>query len=120
MTEKVASPRWFIIVHRERRELYSDLRRNFKPDKRVQVILDRRWAERRAESESVDSDRRRHPRRKLLTARETDLWETAGFRLYYGDEEIRVYEKAPGRPTKGRMSGGKRVTTRRGRPKSGR
>ena len=39
MTGKGVSARWLIIVQSDRRELYSDLRRNFKPDKRVDVIL---------------------------------------------------------------------------------
>lgn len=119
MTGDGVSARWLIIVQSDRRELYSDLRRNFKPDKRVDVILDRRRAERRLGDGPVDSDRRRHPRRRPLTAQQIDLWETAGFRLYYRDEEMQVYEKMPRKPAKVRRPGSRKVRARPGPSKSG-
>jgi hypothetical protein len=111
VTEKTQLPRWLIIVQQERRELYADLRRNFQPDERVEVILDRRGAERRAEGLPVEADRRRQHRRRPLTAPERDLWDTAGFRLYYRDEDIDVYERPSGKPKKRRTPGKKRVRT---------
>lgn len=117
MTAKVLVPRWFIIVHHERPELYKDLRRNFEGDGRVRVILDRRRAERRAEGQPVDAGRRRQPRRKPLKRHEQDLWETAGFRLYYRNEDMRVYE-ASGKPPR---RGGRRTNKESGsRPRPAR
>jgi len=92
MTREVPFPRWLIVVRRDKRDLYSNLRQSFEPDARVEVILDRRRADRRAERGLVEADRRRQQRRKPLTTRELDIWENLGFRLFYKDEDIRVYE----------------------------
>jgi|RhiMetdeSRZDD1v2_1073273.scaffolds.fasta_scaffold156355_2 hypothetical protein len=119
MTGKGVSARWLIIVQSDRRDLYSDLRRNFKPDKRVDVILDRRRGERRLEDGPVASDRRRQPRRRPLTADQFDLWETVGFRLYYRDEEMRVYEKTRKKPVNRRTPRIRKVRARLGPSGSG-
>jgi hypothetical protein len=112
VTDRAQLPRWLIIVQQGRRELYADLRRNFQSDERVEVILDRRRAERRAEDMPVDADQRRLPRRRPLTVPERDLWDTAGFRLYYRDEDIDVYERPSTKPKKRRTPGRKRVRTK--------
>jgi hypothetical protein len=95
MTRKVPFPRWLIVVQRDKRDLYSNLRQSFEADGRVEVILDRRQADRRAEGGPVGAERRRQQRRKALTAREVDIWQNLGFRLYYQDEDMKVYEAEP-------------------------
>jgi CheY-like chemotaxis protein len=85
-------PRWLIIVQRDRPHLYRDLHQSFAADGRVQVILDRRQDDRRREVAGVGPDRRRRQRRTGLTARDAELWEHLGLRLFYRDEDMRVYE----------------------------
>jgi hypothetical protein len=86
-------PRWLIVVRRDKGELYEDLRRNFKGDGRVRVILDRRERTRRTSTGPMETERRRSDRRKPVPVRETTLWEDAGFRLFHRDEDMQVYER---------------------------
>jgi hypothetical protein len=86
-------PRWLIVVRRDRRDLYEDLRRNFDGDGRVRVLLDRRERIRREARVPVGTERRRSDRRETPGTRDVSMWEDAGFRLYYRGEEMRVYER---------------------------
>ena len=86
-------PRWVIVVRRDKSEFYEDLRRNFKGDGRVRVILDRREQNRRTSTKPMETDRRRSDRRKPVPVRETALWDDAGFRLFHRDEDMQVYER---------------------------
>jgi hypothetical protein len=56
-------PRHLFIVARDELDLYAYLKEQFGPDSEVDVILDRRRAERRAGSRAVPNDRRRRDRR---------------------------------------------------------
>lgn len=56
--------RHLIIVSSIHRDLFSDLRERFSGDTNVDVILDRRAAERRARVEARDRDRRQCDRRQ--------------------------------------------------------
>jgi CheY-like chemotaxis protein len=95
-------------VQRDRPHLYRDLRQSFAADGRVQVILDRRQHDRRRDVAGVGPERRRAQRRTGLTARDTELWEHLGFRLFYRDEDMRVYEASAdvGPPEAGSTSPG--------------
>jgi hypothetical protein len=55
--------RHLFIVSRDELELYAYLKEQFGPDSEVEVILDRRRAERRVSSGTAASDRRRRDRR---------------------------------------------------------
>ena len=88
-------PHWYIIVRRDKPELYQHLRENFEPDARVEVILDRRRAAptempaeaeaRRAERRrgeqraSAEADRRQAERRQPLARPQHEFWVTEGF-----------------------------------------
>lgn len=92
MNRETRPPRWLIVVRRERRDLYENLRRSFEPESGVAVILDRREEERRKATASVEPDRRRKDRRAAPTATELDSWETAGFRVIHQDVDLTVYQ----------------------------
>lgn len=97
MSGKATLPQWLIVVRRERRDLYESLRRGFASDPRVDVILDRRQAERRATEAGAETDRRRRQRRKPLTSGERAVWDTVGFQLIHRDHDLIVYQ-AEGEP----------------------
>jgi hypothetical protein len=54
-----------IIVAREQRELWRSLVREFRDVAQIQILLDRRYGERRAPREPVAYDRRARDRRSL-------------------------------------------------------
>ena len=73
---------WLLIVQRNDRDLYVDLRAIFQPDARVATIIDRRWQpDRRIENGPVDTDRRRRQRRKPTTPAAMTFWDNVGFRV---------------------------------------
>ena len=90
VTRDATLPQWLIVVRRDRRDLYLRLREGFETDPRVGVILDRRHGDRRMESRRVEPDRRKQ-RRRRSTAKDRDLWETAGFRVIYRGVDLTVY-----------------------------
>jgi hypothetical protein len=52
------------IVSRQHRDLYTYLRERFASDPAVEVILDRRFGQRRQRQAPVDAERRRRERRQ--------------------------------------------------------
>lgn len=92
MNVKAPLPRWLIVVRRERRDLYESLRQGFASDPLVDVILDRRQADRRATGASAETDRRRRQRRRPLTSGEQAVWDTAGLRLIHKDHDLTVFQ----------------------------
>jgi hypothetical protein len=56
-------PRYLFIVARGRSEVYADLQRQFQGNPEVEVLVDRRLAERRERAESHEPERRRGDRR---------------------------------------------------------
>ena len=57
-------PHWLVVVRRDRPEVHARLRRSFGRSPLVEVILDRRQAERRCASAAVSQDQRRVDRRQ--------------------------------------------------------
>lgn len=55
-----------IVVPRTRVDLYKPLKRSFNDDEKVEVILDRRFRERRAEATAREPERRRDDRRRRV------------------------------------------------------
>ncbi|HEV8311410.1 MAG TPA: hypothetical protein VGW35_27440 [Methylomirabilota bacterium] len=90
--------RWLFIVRPDQEHLYAQLRRAFEGVDLVDVVVDRRRADRRREDRPVDVDRRRTERRVPLTKAEEQLWEIAGFRLVYRDEDVTIF-RAPDDPS---------------------
>jgi len=86
--------RWVIVIQRDRLDLYRELRESLHGDGRVRVILDRREADQRVARAPAAAERRRRERRQALTPQARALWETLGFRLFYQDHEMAVYETA--------------------------
>jgi hypothetical protein len=78
MGAESVSPRWLVVVRRDRPDVYALLRRSFEPDRRVSVIMDRRRANRRAESAWAGGERRRRQRRQPLREPDQATWEIAG------------------------------------------
>lgn len=56
--------RYLVIVNRDHRDLYSYLKTAFSGERGVQVIQERRTAERRGKSGKAQPERRRRDRRK--------------------------------------------------------
>ena len=61
--EDVAIAKHLLVVARDRRELYEEIKRAFAGHETVQVILDRRVSQRREKKNSARLDRRRNERR---------------------------------------------------------
>jgi hypothetical protein len=78
----VSGARWLFIVRRDHPRLHAYLRDAFAGVEQVEVILDRRQADRPISAE------RRSPE---LTKAEQELWDEAGFRLVYRDPEFGIY-----------------------------
>jgi hypothetical protein len=76
-----APARYLIVVQRGETDLYEHLRRRFHEIEFVEVLLDRRQAERRRRRGSVAGERRQADRRQPLTAREREHWVALGYRL---------------------------------------
>ena len=95
MNPEAVSPRWLLVVRRDRRDLYQNLLDAFHDVPRVVVILDRRDGERRR-AETVPPqnapERRWRNRRAAPSGAEADLWQTAGFRLIHAADDLEVYE----------------------------
>ena len=70
--------RRLIVVARNQLPLCDHLRQQFFEDKEVEVLLDRRWRERRQRLQTQGLERRRTDRRKELVREEEDL-RTHGF-----------------------------------------
>lgn len=64
--------RCLLVVPRSKLELYQSLKRSFADNDRVEVILDRRFAQRRAATAGHEPERRRADRR-VRTATEAEL-----------------------------------------------
>jgi hypothetical protein len=73
MSTDASASRWLIVVRRDKPSLYHDLSRAFQTTPQVAVILDRRVTAR--------GERPATQQRSPLTAAETELWDTVGFRL---------------------------------------
>jgi hypothetical protein len=70
--EQAVRTRFFFVVARTRLDLFLTIRRQFRDDRTVYVMLDRREQERRGKARPVDfPDRRRQPDRR----RPLDYWE---------------------------------------------
>ncbi len=74
-------PAWLIVVQRNKPEVYGDLRTSFELDRRVNVILDRRRADRRRAVDRAEPERRRRERRQSPPALEMAFSREAGFFL---------------------------------------
>ena len=62
----------------------------------VEVILDRRKAERRRDGASLSpAERRKQPRRRPLSAEERQWWKLAGFRFVARADSFQLYEAVP-------------------------
>jgi hypothetical protein len=72
---------WLLIVQRARPAVYRRLRQSFADDHGVEVLLDRRRADRRALEGSRVPERRRDDRRHPLPATEVAFGRGAGFVL---------------------------------------
>jgi CheY-like chemotaxis protein len=75
-------PRWLIVIEHDRLDLHERLARAF--DEGVEVVLDRRRADRRRDDPSQESkpepaERRRRRRRQSLPAAESAFAQNAGF-----------------------------------------
>jgi hypothetical protein len=81
MPTDAEAPRWLVVVRADRPELFARLQLSFEGNTQVEVLLDRRRADRRRVEAPVTADRRRRPRRRGLTAHTRAIWEDAGFRL---------------------------------------
>jgi hypothetical protein len=86
--------RWLFIVRRDRPRLHAYLRDAFAGVEQVEVIVDRRHADR-----PVGAERRG----TALTKAEQELWDEAGFRLVYRDPDFGIYrsDTAPPPPPPG-------------------
>ncbi|HSD66400.1 MAG TPA: hypothetical protein VLF95_06855 [Vicinamibacteria bacterium] len=73
---------WLFVVRRDRPRLYAYLRDAFAGVEPIEVIVDRRHDDR-----PVDVDRRRVP----LSKAEQELWDVAGFRLVYRDDDFGIF-----------------------------
>jgi len=93
-----APTRWVIVVRANEPELYQFLRRRFQAMRSVEIVLDRRKADRRRDGTSAGAaDRRRQPRRRPLTPEERLWWKLAGFRIVARADSFRLYEAVPAR-----------------------
>jgi CBS domain-containing protein len=75
-----ASPRWLVVVQRDRRALVPAARRRF-DEPLCLVVLDRRQRDRRQDPSPVETERRRGERRRGLTPQEAGQWRRTGYRL---------------------------------------
>jgi hypothetical protein len=74
--------RWLFIVRRDRPRLFRYLQDAFAGLDHIEIIVDRRHDE-----QPVGVDRRRAP----LSKAEQELWDEAGFRLVYRDDDFGIY-----------------------------
>ncbi len=74
MTTTRQDVRYLVIVSRERPELYDELTRRFSDDPTVEVIVDRRVAERRQRDVERGNDRRTSDRRQATMQVTASLW----------------------------------------------
>lgn len=84
-------PRWLIVVQRERRKLYENLRESVAGNSRVEIVLDRRSAESTGAAVSGPAVSRRTP----LASEQGASWNELGFFLIYRGDELTVYEAPP-------------------------
>jgi len=103
MKAKAVPPRWLIVVQRHKRDIYANLCESFELDERVDVILDRRQADRRGERVPVEPDQRQRERRTPPPGEELAFWENAGFCLIY--ERVTLGPKKRTGSRAGRRSG---------------
>ena len=83
MTE---SARWLVVVHPGRPDLYQHLLRRLEDLAFVEVILDRRRAERRRGQAGMVRERRRVDRRQPPAAKEREQWALFRYCLVRVDE----------------------------------
>jgi hypothetical protein len=84
-----APARWLLVVSRTQPDLYRHLTRRFLDIAFVEVLVDRRRAERRRRRGSPAPDRRQAERRRSLTAQEREHWTALGYRLVrHGEPEL--------------------------------
>jgi hypothetical protein len=76
-----ALARWLIIVRREQAELFRHLAERFADVAFVEIVLDRRHADRRRTASPVDEERRRAERRTPPPAPDREHWRVFGYRL---------------------------------------
>ncbi len=79
--------RRLIVVARNQLPLCDHMRQQFFEDKEVEVLLDRRWRERRQRLQAQGLERRRTDRRKELVREEEDL-RTHGFAVIRRKPEV--------------------------------
>ena len=73
----------FFIVSRDQRDLHAYLTREFRRDEHIQIIVDRRMADRRCRVEPPALDQRRAARRRTM-AMERQI-RSVGFALVRGE-----------------------------------
>jgi hypothetical protein len=76
-----ALARWLIVVRREQAALFRHLAERFSDVAFVEVVLDRRHADRRRTARPVDEERRRTERRAPPAAPDREHWRVFGYRL---------------------------------------
>jgi hypothetical protein len=86
-----ALARWLIVVRREQAALFRHLAERFTDVAFVEVVLDRRHADRRRTARPVEEERRRAERRAPPAAPDREHWRVFGYRL--------VRREEPGDPT---------------------
>jgi hypothetical protein len=90
MSVATAAPYWLVIVEPGRPELEAKLRRTFGDGPLVQVLVDRRKADRRRQTGSVSAERRRRDRRQPLASSPTPA--TAAYRILERGDGFRVLQ----------------------------
>ena len=90
----VSKVRWLIILDRDRKDLFTGLRRRF--EGRALVILDRRHGDRRTHDVLVEVERRVTQRRGPLTPPEAALWQDGGYRMLFRPEYFEIFEAKDG------------------------
>ncbi len=87
-------PRYLFIVARGHPDVYADLQRQFRENPEVEVLVDRRLAERRKHQESHEPERRRGDRRGQRDG-------SSHVRGIGGDPNLQalIVELAPGAPS---------------------
>jgi len=66
-------PRLLYVVRRDQQSLYDYLRQSFAGEPDVEIVLDRRWAERRFRERAAASWERRNGERRLREKTQRDL-----------------------------------------------
>ena len=94
----LATPHWLVIVHPDKRDLYTRLRRSFESATLVEVIVDRRLGERRRTAAGLMDERRRVERRRKAILKEPAP--TEGYRLIQVADGFQVLQAEARVPAK--------------------